>query len=304
MIGCTDKLSIEAFTMKVLHLRPLSSVVLLLFSVTFAQRSVVRADSAAPSRSPSGAEQNADMDMLASRLVEKLKHADIKTVAVSRFYGKKIGRSLEYRLSDDFTSAFAKNAGDIHVLERASLIKALQEKSWMAIDLDDSLVFRSIAVASGADAVIQGSLKLDGKFVEFSLKAVNPSTEKKIAEVKAKILVPQGMDDPTDAPVQDPVTGVYLPGIGGVTAPSCTHCPEPQFSSEMRQKNISQAMNVFRLTIRSDGRPADIHLVQAAGHGLDENSLAALQRWQFSPAHLPNGTAVPSRVDIEVSYHQ
>ena len=74
------------------------------------------------------------MDLLASRLVEKLKHSGIKTVAVSRFYGKKIGRSIEYKLSEDFTSAFTKTAGDIRILDQASLVKALQEKRWMAID--------------------------------------------------------------------------------------------------------------------------------------------------------------------------
>jgi TonB family protein len=290
--------------MNIAFLAPLSPLVLLAFSLMVASQSVVRADSSPQPRSASGTEQNADIDLLASRLVEKLKHTGIKTVAVNRFYGKKIGRSLEYKLSNDFTSAFAKSAGDIRLLDRPSLVKALQEKSWMAIDLDDPPVFRSIAIASGADAVIQGTLKLDGKFVEFSLKAVNPSTEKKIAEVKTKILVPQGMDDSPDAPVQDPVTGVYLAGVGGVTAPTCKYCPEPEFSPESRQKHVWEAKNVFRLTVRPDGGPADIRLVTPAGYGLDENSAAALQRWQFSPARLPNGTAVSSRVDIEVSYHR
>ena len=90
---------------------------------------------------------------------------------------------------------------------------------------------------------------------------------------------------------------------GGVTAPTCKYCPNPEFSSEARQKNIREAKNVFHLTVRSDGRPADIRLVQPAGYGLDENSLAALQKWQFSPAHLPNGTPVSSRIDVEVAFH-
>jgi TonB family protein len=306
MIGCTRKLNIEVLQMKVRCLRSLSSVVLLLFSATLAQRSVVRADSSAQPRNAADGEQNPDMDLLASRLVEKLKHADIKAVAVSRFYNeKKTGhRSLTFQLSDSFASALAKTTADIHIVTRARMVQASEEKKWMSIDLDDSLVFRSIAVASGADAVIQGTFKLDGKFVQLSLKVINLSTEKKIAEVKTKILGPQGMDDSPDGPVQDPVTGVYLSGVGGVTAPTCTHCPEPQFSSEARIKNISEAKNVFRITILADGRPTDIRLVEAAGYGLDENSAAALQHWKFSPARLPNGTAVSSRVDIEVSYHR
>jgi len=289
--------------MKVLHLRPLGSVVLLLFSIMLAQRSVVRADSSPQPANSSATEQNADMDLLASQLVEKLKLADIKTVAFSRFYGKKAGRPLADALSDNFISAFAKTTGDIHILGRADLVKASEEKKWMAIDLDDSLVFHSIAGSLGANAVIHGTLKVDGKFVQLSLKAVNASTEKKIAEVNAKILVPQGVDNSPDSPVQDPVTGVYLPGLGGVTVPACTYCPQPEFSSESRKKHVWEAKNVFRITVRSDGRVADIRLVTPAGYGLDENSAAALQHWQLSPARLPNGTPVPSRLDVETSYH-
>ena len=173
----------------------------------------------------------------------------------------------------------------------------------MAIDLDDPLVFSSIAVSLGADAVIHGTLKVDGKFVQLSLKAINASTEKKIAEVNAKTLVLPRVDNSPDGPVQDSVTGVYLPGFGGVTLPARTYCPQPEFSSESRKKHVWEAKNVFRITVRSDGRVADIRLVTPAGYGLDENSVAALQHWLLYPARLPNGTPVPSRLDVETSYH-
>jgi hypothetical protein len=65
----------------------------------------------------------------------------------------------------------AKTASDIYVLDRARLVRTLGENKWMAIDLDDPEVFRSIAVASGVDAVIHGNFKGDGKFLELSLKS-------------------------------------------------------------------------------------------------------------------------------------
>lgn len=292
--------------MKIAFLAPLSRLILLCFSVVVAPQSVVRADTSVHPPTAAGAEENADMNLLASRLLEMLKKAVIKTVAVSRFDNeKKTGhRALSNQLSDSFTSALGNIAGDIHILARPRMLQASQQRKWMSIDLDDSLVFRSIAFNSGADAVIQGTFKLNGKVLELSLKAVKPSNERKIAEVKAKILVPQGMDDSPDAPVQDPVTGVYLSGVGGVTDPTCIHCPAPEFSSEAREKHLREAKNAFRITIRPDGRPADIRLVESAGYGLDENSAAALEHWQFTPAPLPNGTAVPCRVNIETTYRR
>jgi hypothetical protein len=57
----------------------------------------------------------------------------------------------------------------------------------MSIDILDPLVFRSVAFASGADALLRGTFKLEGKFVELSLKIVTTSTEK-VIEVKTKVL--------------------------------------------------------------------------------------------------------------------
>jgi hypothetical protein len=131
----------------------------------------------------------------------------------------------------------------------------------MSIDILDPLVFRSVAFASGADALLRGTFKLEGKFVELSLKIVTTSTEKVIAEVKTKVLMTQVPDDPPEVPAQDAVTGDYLPLVAGVTAPACNYCPAPKFSLESRQAQILGAQSTFRITVRSDGRPADIRLL-------------------------------------------
>ena len=239
--------------------------------------------------------------MVASRLLEKLKKTDIKTIAVRPFYDTLNDRSLGYKLSASIASALAKYAGDIHIVDQAGRVEALEEKKWMAIDLDDPEVFRSIAVASGVDTVVHGNFKSDGKFIELLLKVVDLSTKKKIDELKASIPVPQGVDA-LNAPVRDPVTGVYLTGSGGVTVPGCRYCPEPDFSSEARKKKIRKAQDVFRITVGPDGRIAELRLLKPAGYGLDENSAAAVKRWQLSPARLPDGTVVPSRINVEVTY--
>jgi TonB family protein len=291
--------------MKPLCLRSLTSLVLLLLGVMLSDLSVARANNLPQPSSPAGSEKMSDMDELASRVLEKLKKAHIKTVAVTDFSQEKKGghRALSSQLSNSFISTLANIAGDILVLDRPHMLQACQQKKWMSIDVRDSLVFRSVAFASGADGLIQGTFKLDGSLVELSLKVVSPETENKIAEVKAKILMPQVPDDPPEVPVQDPVTGVFEAGVGGVTAPTCKYCPAPGFSRESLQEQIRETKSTFRITIRSDGRPVDIRLLQPAGYGLDENSLAALKQWEFSPARLPNGTPVSSRVNIEIAFH-
>ena len=60
---------------------------------------------------------------------------------------------------------------------------------------------------------------------------------------------------------------------------------------------------MLRVTVRADGRVADIRLLRSAGYGLDENAEHALHSWQLVPCHLPDGTAVPGRVEVEVNFH-
>lgn len=276
---------------------------MLLFSLVLTGTPIVRANCSEQPRSASGTEQDSDIDLLASRLVEKLKTSNIKSVAIRPFHDGRPGdRWLGYQLSDSFTLALAKTASDIHIVDRTELLRALGGREWMAIDLDQQEVFRSVAVALGVDAVISGKFRVGGQLLELSLEAVNLSTEKNVAELKADILVAQSIDEALDVPVRDPATGVYLAGVGGVTAPSCTYCPQPEYSPEARRKQIRRAADTFRITVRSDGRVADIRLLKPAGYGLDENSAAAVKRWHLSPARLPDGTAVPSRINVEVTY--
>jgi TonB family protein len=178
----------------------------------------------------------------------------------------------------------------------------LEEKKWMAIDLHDPLVFRSIANAEGIQVAIGGLYKTQGKIIEVLLTLTDTANDKRIAEFKTQLPRPQPFETSSDTPIRDPVTHVYLALAGGVTAPQCKYCPEPGFSPEARADKVSKAKSILRLTVRADGGATDIRLVRAAGHGLDENAAHAVEAWQFVPGHLPDGTAVPIRVDIEVTF--
>jgi hypothetical protein len=84
------------------------------------------------------AEQSGNMDLLASQLLEKLRNANTKTVAVRFLHGAKVNdRSLGYELTDSFTAALVKSAGDIHILDRPHLVQVLEERKWMAIDFEE-----------------------------------------------------------------------------------------------------------------------------------------------------------------------
>ncbi|NDQ56735.1 MAG: energy transducer TonB [Acidipila sp.] len=243
------------------------------------------------------------LDALATLIVEKLNNSSVKIVAVNHFAGQKLFEShnLSLELSKAFALALTKSAANIQVYENARLVKALQDKNWMAIDIEDPDAFRAIAYASGVQAIVNGIFKISGDSVELSLMVIKVSGEK-IATFKTKIAVPHVVQTLQDSPVRDPQTGVYLAGVGGVTSPSCQFCPYPQFPPEAEREKITYANVKLRVTVRTDGRVADLCLIKSGGYSLDENSAELIQRWRLLPAHLPDGTPISSRLTIEVIF--
>jgi hypothetical protein len=234
------------------------------------------------------------MDSIAARKPEKLVKTGNKIVAVSHFHAEKSTDSRGYgaKLSEQLSAALTKTNAGIQVFDNERLTRALEEKKWMAIDLHDPLVFRSIANAEGIHVAIDGHYKTVGQTIEISLTLTNTADDKKIAEFKTKLPALQPSESSPDTPVRDPVTQVYLAIAGGVASPQCKYCPQPEFSPEARAKKVSKAKSVLRVTVRADGRAADIRLVRPAGYGLDENATHVLQTCRFVPGHLPDGTAV------------
>ena len=221
--------------------------------------------------------ESPNMDSIAARIAEKLVKTGNKVVAVSHFHAEKSTDSRGYgaKLSEQLSAALTRANAGIQVIDNERLIRALEEKKW---------------------------IRTAGQTIEISLTLTNTADDKKIAEFKAKLPALPPSESSPDTPVRDPVTQVYLAMAGGVTSPQCKYCPQPEFSPEARSKKITKAKSMLRLTVRADGRATDIRLVRAAGYGLDENAAHAVETWQFVPGRLPDGTAVPTRVDIEVTF--
>jgi TonB family protein len=86
----------------------------------------------------------------------------------------------------------------------------------------------------------------------------------------------------------------------GVTAPRQLRKVEPEFSPLARADQI-QGTVVLQLVVTKKGRPADIQVISPLGYGLDENAVAAIQKWEFVPGQ-KDGGAVPVRATIEVNF--
>ena len=93
--------------------------------------------------------------------------------------------------------------------------------------------------------------------------------------------------------------GVYHVGPN-VTAPTLLYKNEPEYSEEALKAKLEGSVEV-RMVVREDGRPRDLRVTKSLGLGLDENAVAAVSRWRFSPG-AKDGAAVAVETVVTVNF--
>ncbi len=94
--------------------------------------------------------------------------------------------------------------------------------------------------------------------------------------------------------------GVYKVG-GGISAPTATSAPDPDYTEEARRAK-KQGTCVLWLIVDSSGHPRDIRVIRGLGFGLDAKALEAVKQWKFQPA-LKDGRPVDVQISVEVEFH-
>jgi len=124
---------------------------------------------------------------------------------------------------------------------------------------------------------------------------------------KSKLLPPETADSTqtkaTNAvsPTKDSAPDEAPKKIGGsVQAPRLNAHREAEFNETARQLKYS-GKTVVGLIVNTDGMPEGLSVIRPAGVGMDEEALAAVQSYRFSPA-MENGKAVRVEVNVVVSF--
>jgi TonB family protein len=78
---------------------------------------------------------------------------------------------------------------------------------------------------------------------------------------------------------------------GGIAPPELTRYVAPEYPREAREGGFEGEV-VLELEIDATGALHDVRIVEDPGHGLGEAAAAAARRFQFSPAHGPDGEPI------------
>jgi TonB family protein len=87
---------------------------------------------------------------------------------------------------------------------------------------------------------------------------------------------------------------------GDLMAPVATRAVDPGYPLELMRKNV-QGTVTLSAVINSDGRVADVKVLNGIDDQLDAYASAALLRWQFLPA-LKNGSPIPLQAVVMIPF--
>jgi len=93
--------------------------------------------------------------------------------------------------------------------------------------------------------------------------------------------------------------GAYRVG-GDVSAPKLLYGPDPEYSEEARKAKY-QGTVVLWLVVDANGLPQRIRVQRSLGMGLDEEAVAAVQKWRFEPSK-KDGHPVAVMINVEVNF--
>ena len=88
---------------------------------------------------------------------------------------------------------------------------------------------------------------------------------------------------------------------GGMTPPVAIQTTPPAYSLEAFKRRLEGVVTVLA-EFDIDGNAKVLRVVKGLGFGLDENAIAALQQWRFTPAYR-NGRRVSVIANIDVLFN-
>lgn len=245
--------------------------------------------------------QEPQIDALADQASSSLSHSKLKTVVVFDFVGPDETDALGQRLAADFRAALAKSAHEIQVEDRSLLLGLLKKNDLAPSGLYDAFVAQWIALQSGADAWISGTLSNGGGGLTIAVKAFVVKSSVQIFESEASTTLSDELRSLIGKSEGDEFASLPQSGKNGYSNPSCIHCPYAQFSAEATTRKFHGTV-ALEATVDEEGRVRDIKITKGLPLGLTEQAIKAVQQWQFKPATGPDGKLAAVRQKIQVTF--
>ncbi len=241
-------------------------------------------------------------EKLSARIADQIERSQLHKIYVADFLDPLGNRNQEgCYYASVFSGLLAKRSKKFEVVNRISADKTLRQSGLDSLDLRTPDL-RAKAVADlGADALLFGTLKFDGRHVQLylSIHFVSNDNESKLPDYEEEIPLEFGGFFPA---AMDPTNQIYyFSGLDGITAPQCIHCPQPGYPEEFRKRRM-QGTSVLSALVLPDGTTDRVRIVKSLDPELDALALGVIKAWKLKPSQDPGGNLIPVRVPIEINF--
>ena len=247
--------------------------------------------------------QEPRLDDTAKQLSKQMAKAKVKSVVTTDFTTLDGGVSPEGKiLTARLTDYWASHGEKFSIVERSKLDAFLAEQKLTPKDLDNSEILRKIGAALNVDALVTGTVTRTPQGI--SLNVLVRRTQDSKLQCWASKLLPQSQFA-VSIGAQSSEDGALHPaqaGVNGVGTPTCEHCPQPDYSDDLRKKKIEGTV-LLSIVVTPEGHPTGIIVIKAPTDALAQRAVEAVRSWRLKPAMGPDGKAVAARVKVEISFH-
>jgi TonB family protein len=254
-----------------------------------------------PLASPGNA-QLANIDKLGEEFAKQLKSFKPKMVAVADLAasGEDL-RAQGHEFSAFLSSSIQHHGKKLPILDHPNFDADLKHDN---VSLDAFVSGDATSALHGKipeDILVIGAIVRNAQVYSLTFSAIRVSSGETLFSKGTTFARTEFIDSLTEPFPPQFDHPIFLGGHGGIGAPTCISCPDPQYNDYARRDRI-QGTSVFNVLVSPEGRAVRLQPVRLIGEGLDEEAFKIIKTWRFKPAINKEGTPVYVIIPIEVTF--
>ncbi|MCL4523854.1 MAG: energy transducer TonB [Acidobacteria bacterium] len=256
--------------------------------------------------------QQSELDALAKKVAQRLAAQNKHIVVVGDFTVARVGEHpLGSAIAREFLASLRRVAPDLKFLSPETLAETAKRLGFLPMDLSNPLAVQAIALDAGAEASVIGVITSDGRRTTVGIHITDlqapgdpfvPRLGSEIGTIQSSLTLTAEWEQLRKLPAPEQENGIYrVRAAGSLKRPECAKCPQPDYTKPATTRGTQGIVSLL-VTVTADGDTRDIAVLKHVPDGLTEKAVDAVRRWKFTPVRLPNGSAVPVRVKIDVTF--
>jgi TonB family protein len=243
-----------------------------------------------------------DRKNVSSRIADEIARLRLHKIYVSDFLDVSDTRTDKgCYFSSVFSTLSKDQAKNFENLSRVGTQKFLVTAGLSATNLHNPESLAKLSAATGADAVLFGTLVLEKKHATLTLFLREAASGKELYQTQYRENLDPSFEALFPAVTSPDGQFFYFPGLDGITIPKCVYCPLPEYTDAARKAGINGTVS-FSVVFTEQGKLKDVRVVRSLDPTLDQAAIEVIRKWSANPAKDASGNPVPVRVHVEVSF--